>query len=82
MFAEYLLPHLLLEGYEGCYTNKQGKVREGSAMFWRTSRFRSLAKKDVLLRVSGGSMGGVDRNGTGWGCNRGGVWRWFGMELL
>jgi len=50
VFAEYLLPHLLLEGYEGCYTNKQGKVREGSAMFWRTSRFRALAKKDVLLR--------------------------------
>lgn len=37
-------------GYEGHYTNKQGKVREGSATFWRTSRFRRMMTKEVLMR--------------------------------
>ena len=37
-------------GYEGRYTNKMGKVREGSATFWRASRLREVARHDVLLR--------------------------------
>ena len=43
-------PPSLLPGYQGHYTNKQGKVREGSATFWRTSRFRLLLARDILLR--------------------------------
>ncbi|PNH06494.1 2',5'-phosphodiesterase 12 [Tetrabaena socialis] len=39
-------------GYSGHYTNKQGKVREGSATFWRTSRFTALAHADIRLRES------------------------------
>ncbi len=37
-------------GYSGHYTNKQGKVREGSATFWRTDRYRALAHRDIRLR--------------------------------
>jgi len=37
-------------GYDGHFTNKQGKVREGSATFWRTSRFQRILTKDILLR--------------------------------
>ena len=37
-------------GYEGRYTNKMGKVKEGSATFWRTSRLSEVSRKDVLLR--------------------------------
>jgi 2',5'-phosphodiesterase len=53
VFAEYLAPHLALAGYGGAYTNKQGRVREGSAMFWRRSRLQLAARHDVLLRVRG-----------------------------
>lgn len=37
-------------GYDGHFTNKQGKVREGSATFWRASRFVRLHTQDILLR--------------------------------
>ena len=37
-------------GYEGRYTNKMGKVKEGSATFWRTSRLAEVDRRDVLLR--------------------------------
>ncbi|KAG1677548.1 hypothetical protein FOA52_014446 [Chlamydomonas sp. UWO 241] len=49
-FHEYLLPHMSLAGYAGRYTNKMGKVKEGSATFWRTSRFVEVGRRDVLLR--------------------------------
>ncbi|GLI58784.1 hypothetical protein VaNZ11_000540 [Volvox africanus] len=49
-FSDFLTLHLGLQGYEGHYTNKQGKVREGSATFWRTSRFTALAHHDIRLR--------------------------------
>lgn len=51
VFYDYLQPHLSYEGYSGHYTNKMGKVKEGSAMFWRNSRFSKAAHQDVLLRV-------------------------------
>lgn len=53
VFAEYLAPHLALSGFGGHYTNKQGKVREGSAMFWRTDKWKVAAVRDILLRVRG-----------------------------
>ncbi len=37
-------------GFAGYFTNKQGKVKEGSAIFWRRSRFRLCLTHDVLLR--------------------------------
>ena len=48
-------------GYEGRYTNKMGKVKEGEATFWRTSRFRQVAVHDVMLRevLRGVGVGGV-----------------------
>ncbi|GAX76948.1 hypothetical protein CEUSTIGMA_g4395.t1 [Chlamydomonas eustigma] len=49
-FTEFFLPHMQLRGYDGRYTNKMGRVREGSATFWRTSRFSAVAVKDVFLR--------------------------------
>jgi 2',5'-phosphodiesterase len=49
-FSEYLAPQLVLDGYKGRYTNKTGRVREGSATFWRSSRFALAAQRDVLLR--------------------------------
>lgn len=41
-----------------------GKVKEGEATFWRTSRFRQVAVHDVMLRevlreVGVGGVGGV-----------------------
>ncbi|KAL6757708.1 Endonuclease/exonuclease/phosphatase [Haematococcus lacustris] len=50
LFREFLEPHLALRGYTGHYTNKQGRVREGSATFWRCSRFTRLQSRDILLR--------------------------------
>jgi len=50
MFSDHLLPHLQMQGYDGHFTNKQGNVREGSATFWRTSRFRRLHTQDILMR--------------------------------
>lgn len=52
VFSEYLSPHLDLSGFAGHYTNKQGKVREGSAMFWRDDKWGLAALRDVMLRVS------------------------------
>jgi mRNA deadenylase 3'-5' endonuclease subunit Ccr4 len=64
VFAEYLAPHLARAGFSGHYTNKQGKVREGSAMFWRDDKWARAGVQDVMLRVSvcvclgGGRAGG------------------------
>ncbi|EFJ50866.1 hypothetical protein VOLCADRAFT_88222 [Volvox carteri f. nagariensis] len=49
-FTDFFTLHLGLQGYSGHYTNKQGRVREGSATFWRTCRFTALAHKDIRLR--------------------------------
>jgi 2',5'-phosphodiesterase len=51
VFSEYLQPHLRLSNFRGHYTNKQGKVREGSAMFWSDSKWGCAAVQDILLRV-------------------------------
>jgi 2',5'-phosphodiesterase len=50
MFTAYLQPTLHWAGFCGVYTNKAGSVREGEAMFWRSSRFRLKARKDIVLR--------------------------------
>ncbi len=48
--------HMLAEfddlspGYDGVYTNKAGKVAEGSATFWRRSRYRVAARVDLNMR--------------------------------
>ncbi|AAZ10834.1 hypothetical protein, conserved [Trypanosoma brucei brucei TREU927] len=39
-------------GYEGCYTNKNGGVREGCACFWRRSRFFLQEKDEFPLNWS------------------------------
>jgi 2',5'-phosphodiesterase len=52
VFTEYLAPHLSLSGFGGHYTKKQGKVREGSALFWREDKWGLAAVQDVMLRVS------------------------------
>jgi 2',5'-phosphodiesterase len=52
VFTEFLQPHLALSGFTGHFTNKQGRVREGSAMFWRSSKWACAAVQDVKLRVS------------------------------
>lgn len=51
VFAEFLQPHLALAGWAGHFTNKQGRVREGSALFWRTDKWACAAVQDVKLRV-------------------------------
>lgn len=50
VFSDYLEPHLKRNGFEGRYTNKQGRVREGAAMFWRASRFRLAGSRDLSMR--------------------------------
>ncbi|WIA16733.1 hypothetical protein OEZ85_013387 [Tetradesmus obliquus] len=50
VFAEFLQPHLALAGWAGHFTNKQGRVREGSALFWRTDKWACAAVQDVKLR--------------------------------
>ncbi|KAL4445318.1 hypothetical protein ABPG77_011143 [Micractinium sp. CCAP 211/92] len=53
-FSAYLEPQLEAEGYRGLYTNKAGKagfsVREGSATFFRASRFSLVAHRGVTLK--------------------------------
>jgi hypothetical protein len=71
-FNDYLAPLMRRRGYSGRYTNKMGKVKEGSCTFWRDSRFREVARHDVLLRdvfrqVRGGRRGGQ----RVWGRGRG-----------
>jgi mRNA deadenylase 3'-5' endonuclease subunit Ccr4 len=51
VFSEFLQPHLALAGCSGHFTNKQGRVREGSALFWRSSKWACAAVQDVKLRV-------------------------------
>jgi 2',5'-phosphodiesterase len=51
MFTHWLEPVLRWAGFEGVYTNKAGKgVREGSAMFWRSDRFRMVDRRDIALK--------------------------------
>lgn len=56
-FSNRVFP--LAAGYDSHYTNKMGKVREGSATFWRSTRFRKIAGRDIRLRdifVNGHSL--------------------------
>jgi len=57
-FSDYYLPHLRRLGYEGRYTSKLGRVREGSATFWRASKFSLGAARDVDLRRAFGAEWG------------------------
>ena len=50
MFSTCLEPTLSMLGFKGIYTNKAGRVREGSAMFWRKDRFRMVGRRDVVFR--------------------------------
>jgi 2',5'-phosphodiesterase len=50
MFQLCLQPALNIAGFDGVYTNKAGKVREGSATFWRRNRFKLLAQRDIALK--------------------------------
>ncbi len=50
MFTLCLQPAMNIAGFEGVYTNKAGKVREGSATFWRKDRFKLLARRDIALK--------------------------------
>lgn len=50
VFGDFLMPILERRGYTGRYTNKMGSVREGSATFYKSSRFCELAHHPVLLR--------------------------------
>ncbi|KAG8347649.1 hypothetical protein TRVL_01517 [Trypanosoma vivax] len=47
-FARILHHH----GYVGCYTNKNGGVREGCACFWREDRFKLKEKHEFPLNWS------------------------------
>ena len=44
VFERFYEPHLRCSGYQGLYTNKVGKVSEGSATFFDSSRFRLVAQ--------------------------------------
>lgn len=60
MFSQLLQPALKVYGYEGMYTNKAGAVREGSAMFWNSKRYKLAASHEFALKhlfsySSGGS---------------------------
>jgi 2',5'-phosphodiesterase len=50
MFSLCLTPALGEAGYDGVYTNKAGKVREGAAVFWRRERFALAAQREVALK--------------------------------
>ncbi|KAG2484240.1 hypothetical protein HYH03_016975 [Edaphochlamys debaryana] len=49
-FSDFLTLHMGLQGYSGHYTNKMGRVKEGSATFWRSDRYTALAHHDMRLR--------------------------------
>lgn len=50
MFNLCLQPAMNIAGFDGVFTNKAGKVREGSATFWRKTRFKLLARRDIVLK--------------------------------
>ena len=50
MFYQLLQPALKEYEYEGMYTNKAGAVREGSAMFWNSKRYRLVASHEFALK--------------------------------
>lgn len=52
VFFDYLQPHLAVHGYAGHYTNKMGKVKEGSATFYNLAAYDCQATKDIKLRDS------------------------------
>lgn len=49
-FRSFFLPHLRAAGFDGVYVNKAGKTAEGSATFWRCSRFICTAQEDINFR--------------------------------
>lgn len=49
MIADRYL-HTLGAGFEGRYTNKAGETAEGSAVFYRRSRFRLVRQKDIPMK--------------------------------
>lgn len=49
-FTSLLKPALQEFGYDGVYTNKAGRVNEGSAIFWRKDRFDMVAMEEMEMR--------------------------------
>ena len=49
-FLMLLRPGLREFGMEGVYTNKAGRVKEGSATFWRAERFRMVDSDEMEMR--------------------------------
>jgi 2',5'-phosphodiesterase len=43
IFDRYLLPALEINGFSGMYRMKMGKIREGEALFYRKSKFKSVS---------------------------------------
>jgi len=49
-FDSLLRPGLQEFGFKGIYTNKAGRVNEGSAMFWKGDRFEMVAIEEMEMR--------------------------------
>ncbi|KAK3085717.1 hypothetical protein FSP39_007770 [Pinctada imbricata] len=49
VFNNELVSVLTSLGFQGCYKEKQGSVREGEAIFYRTSKFRLLGEHNINL---------------------------------
>ena len=49
-FESLLRPGLEEFGLNGVYTNKAGRVNEGSAVFWRNDRFDMVAMEEMEMR--------------------------------
>lgn len=49
-FDSLLRPGLQEFGFQSIYTNKAGRVNEGSAMFWKRDRFDMVAMEEMEMR--------------------------------
>ena len=49
-FNHLLEPGLKEFGFEGMYTNKAGRVNEGSATFWKSDRFQMVDRVEMEMR--------------------------------
>ena len=54
-----------ISGYDGVYTNKAGRVAEGCATFWRRSRYRVAARKDLNMRQIFAAAASPDADAAG-----------------
>lgn len=49
-FSSLLRPGLQEFNFDGVYTNKAGRVNEGSATFWRKDRFKMISMEEMEMR--------------------------------